>query len=170
LGNLKKKSTKKNTNSIRHLTIIGRRERIDLPSLGLKGLKAKIDTGAFSSSIHCHKIYTKKIKKIKYLYFNLLDPSHPKYAQTLYEICDFKQKKIKNSFGHTETRYVIKLPILIAGQIIETSFSLSDRSEMKYPILLGRDLLRGKFLVDVSKINQGVKLNNEYRKLIPKNS
>jgi hypothetical protein len=167
---LKKKITRSHIFKPNQLIVIGRREAIDLPSLGLKSLKAKIDTGAFSSSIHCHKIYTKKIKKINYLYFNLLDPSHPKYAQTLYEICDFKQKKIKNSFGQTETRYVIKLPILIAGQIIETSFSLSDRSEMKYPILLGRDLLQGKFLVDVSKINQGGKLNNEYRKLIPKNS
>ena len=150
------------------LTIIGRRERIDLPSLGLKSLKAKIDTGAFSSSIHCHKIYTKKIKKTNYLYFNLLEPSHPKYEETFYEVSDFRQKKIKNSFGQSETRYLIKLPILISGQVIETNFTLSNRSEMKYPILLGRDLLRGRFLVDVSKINLGAKLNNEHRKLIPK--
>jgi hypothetical protein len=161
---LKKSKTQKNL----ELSVIGRREIIDLPSLGLKSLKAKIDTGAFSSSLHCHKIYTKKIKKINYLYFNLLDPSHPKYAQTIYEIHDFKQKKIKNSFGQTETRYVIKIPILISGQVIETYFSLSDRSEMKYPILLGRDLLRGRFLVDVSKLNLGLKLNHEHRKRISK--
>ncbi len=150
--------------------IIGRRERIDLPSLGIKSLKAKVDTGAFSSSIHCHKIYTKKIKKTNYLYFNLLEPSHPKYEETFYEVSEFKQTKIKNSFGQSETRYLIKLPILISGQILETNFTLSNRSEMKYPVLLGRDLLRGRFLVDVSKINLGAKLNNEHRKLIPKKS
>lgn len=150
--------------------IIGRRERIDLPSLGIKSLKAKVDTGAFSSSIHCHKIYTKKIKKTNYLYFNLLEPSHPKYEETFYEVSEFKQTKIKNSFGQSETRYLIKLPILISGQILETNFTLSNRSEMKYPILLGRDLLRGRFLVDVSKINLGAKLNNEHRKLISKKS
>ena len=150
--------------------IIGRRERIDLPSLGIKSLKAKVDTGAFSSSIHCHKIYTKKIKKTNYLCFNLLEPSHPKYEETFYEVSEFKQTKIKNSFGQSETRYLIKLPILISGQILETNFTLSNRSEMKYPVLLGRDLLRGRFLVDVSKINLGAKLNNEHRKLIPKKS
>ncbi len=147
------------------LTLIGRREKIDLPSLGIKNLKAKIDSGAFSSSIHCHNIFTKKIKNITYLYFNLLEPTHPKYEETTYEVKEFKQKKIKNSFGQTEFRFMIKLPILIAGQVLETNFTLSNRSEMKYPVLLGRDLLKNRFLIDVSKINLGLKLNNEYRKL-----
>lgn len=143
--------------SSKNLTTIGRRERIDLPTLGLRKLRAKIDSGAYGCSIHCHHIKTKKLNGVQFLYFNLLDPSHPKYEQTIYEMRDFKRKKVKNSFGQSEERYVIKLPIMIAGRLLEANFSLSNRSEMKYPILIGRELLKNNFLIDVSKINLGTK-------------
>jgi hypothetical protein len=153
----------KNMNPKKNKIIIGRNEKVDLPSLGLIDLKAKIDTGAFTSVIHCHKIKLVISNKKKFLYFNLLDPGHPKYEKKLFKVTGFSEKKVKNSFGASEIRFAIKTPILIAGRLINTEFTLTDRSEMKYPVLLGRKLLKENFIVDVSKINQGIKENSNFR-------
>lgn len=143
--------------------IIGRNEKVDLPNLGLKDLKAKIDTGAYTSVIHCHKIKLVISNRKKFLYFNLLDPNHPKYEKKLFKVTGFTEKKVKNSFGASEIRFAIKTPILVAGKLINAEFTLTDRSDMKYPVLLGRKLLNGKFIVDVSKINLGLKANEAKR-------
>ena len=64
----------------------------------------------------------------------------------------YSQKKIKNSFGEIEERYIIKTLISIGGKKINTTISLSDRESMRYPVLIGRRLLKGRFLVDVNQI------------------
>lgn len=143
--------------------LIGRQEKIDFPSMGLIDIDAKIDTGAYTSSIHCHTIYLSKIGSKIYLFFNLLDPKHPKFKKRLFQFETFKNKNIKNSFGDTERRYVIDVPIVIAGKKITTEFSLTDRSKMKYPILLGRKLLQNQFIVDVSRQNIGQSINMKAR-------
>jgi hypothetical protein len=153
----------KKHNSKSDKIIIGRNEKVDLPNLSLIDLKAKIDTGAFTSVIHCHKIKLVISNRKKFLYFNLLDPGHPKYEKKLFKVTGFSEKKVKNSFGASEIRFAIKTPILIAGKLINTEFTLTDRSEMKYPILLGRKLLKENFVVDVSKVNQGIKANLNFR-------
>jgi hypothetical protein len=66
----------------------------------------------------------------------------------------FKKKIIKSSFGHTEERYVVKILINVLGRKVRTNFTLADRSKMKFPILLGRKLLKGKFMVDLDFKNQ----------------
>ncbi|WP_332911449.1 RimK/LysX family protein [Algoriphagus boritolerans] len=67
---------------------------------------------------------------------------------------------MKNSFGQAEVRYLIVTKIKIAGETFSAEFTLSDRSNMKNSILLGRKILRDKFLVDVNKVN----LSKAYRK------
>lgn len=160
---IKKKTVKKSEK-----VIIGRNEKVDLPNLRLKDLKAKIDTGAYTSVIHCHKIKLVISNKKKYLYFNLLDPGHPNYAKKLFKVTGFTEKKVKNSFGASEIRFAIKTPILVAGKLINAEFTLTDRSEMKYPILLGRKLLNAKFIVDVAKIYNGTKANEAKREDLKK--
>lgn len=64
---------------------------------------------------------------------------------------DHKRRLIANSFGTKEGRYVVRLRIRLQGRIISTSFTLADRSQKAYPILLGRKFLHRKFLVDVAK-------------------
>ncbi len=133
--------------------LIGRRERINLPELKLENLDAKVDTGAYTSSLHCHNISVVTKDKIKYLQFNLLDPRHSQYGKKVFKFSNFKQKKVKSSNGESETRYIIKTVVGIYGMDIETEFSLSDRSEMKYPVLLGRKFIKKAFMVDVTKTN-----------------
>ena len=134
--------------------VIGRSERIDLPDLGLKNINAKIDTGAYSSAIHSYHIHIQTIKGIEVLTFELLDPSHPKYERKTFKVKNFKLKKVKNSFGSAEKRYTIQSTITIFKRKIKAEFTLTNRSEMRFPILLGRKFLHtGNFLVDVTKVN-----------------
>lgn len=140
----------KKANTIR---IIGRREFVDFPELKLFSIEAKIDTGAYTSAIHCKDIEVKKNNHDFLLCFKLLDTSHPEYSEQTHQFADFDKKKIKNSFGEMEERYIIKTRIKIGKKNILTTLSLSDRENMRYPVLIGRRLLKGKFMVDVNRIH-----------------
>jgi len=129
--------------------IIGRREEVDFPELGLYGITAKIDTGAYTTALHCHDIQETN----GVLHFKLLDPSHPEYNEQVHAFTEFTQKGIKNSFGEIEKRYLIKTSIKIGERRIKAIISLSDRGKMRYPVLIGRKLLKNRFIVDVSLLN-----------------
>lgn len=128
---------------------IGRREVVDFPELDLFGITAKIDTGAYTTALHCHDIREEK----GVLYFKLLDPSHPDYTSKELSYKDYFQKEIKNSFGESEKRYIIKTIVRIGKKRIKSVISLTDRGTMRYPVLIGRKLLKNKFIVDVSLLN-----------------
>ncbi len=129
--------------------IIGRRETVDFPELKLFGIVAKIDTGAYTTALHCHDIREEK----GVLFFKLLDPTHPEYNNQELSFKEYKQKEIKNSFGEVENRYIIKTFVKIGRKKIKAVISLSDRAHMRYPVLIGRKLLKNRFIVDVSLIN-----------------
>ena len=137
--------------------IIGRNDKIDLPKLQLFDLDAKIDTGANTSAIHFN--YAEVVHKggKKLLHFTLLDPSHPNFNNKEFFVEEFEQRLIKNSFGDSEQRYVITTEMVLFGKTWTTEFSLSNRGNLKFPILLGRKLLRKGFLVDVTKSNLSYK-------------
>lgn len=137
----------------KRLKVIGRLEPIDFPEWDLFGIEAKIDTGAYTSSLHCHHIEAIEKDHKPYVKFNLLDPSHEIYNDKLFKLPIYKKKTIKSSNGSTEERYIIKTVIRIAGLDLNIELSLADRSEMRYPVLIGRKLLNGHFLVDASTNN-----------------
>lgn len=130
---------------------IGRVERVHLPDLSKNSLDAKIDTGAYTSSLHCHSVEVYSIKGKNRVRFYILDPSHPEYEEKCYESPVYKIKKIKSSNGIVSERVIIKQKIIFGGQKSTIQLSLSNRSDMKYPLLIGRRFITGKFLVDVSK-------------------
>lgn len=133
--------------------IIGRREKVDFPDLGLYDIEAKIDTGAYTTALHCHDIMVQKgLDGKEALCFKLLDPSHPNYNEKQHCFLEFEKKQIKNSFGDLEERYVIKEKIKLGNKIIRTSISLTDRGNMKYPVLIGRRFLKNRFIIDVSEV------------------
>jgi hypothetical protein len=149
--------SKKNKKS---LLIIGRREMVSFPSLELLNLEAKIDTGAYTSALHCKDINLKNINGKNFLCFKLLDETHPEYTEKEFQFSEFDKKIIKSSFGESEERYLIKTSIILAGRKISILISLTDRTNMKYPVLIGRRLLNKKFIVDVNKkYTDGVIIN-----------
>ena len=136
------------------IKIIGRREFIGFPELTIEKVEAKIDTGAYTCAMHCSKIDLKEIGSKKIVFFTL-------FNNQTYQVEDYTQKKIKNSFGEMEERFIIKTIISIGGKKIKSSISLSDRENMRYPVLIGRKLLKGKFIVDVNqKYTGGKPLNS----------
>lgn len=138
--------------------IIGRRDKVDLPLLALYDIDAKIDTGAYTSAIHCHNIEVSQgAGSMKLVKFNLLDPSHPAYNEREFILPVYAQRRVKNSFGQHEERIIIKTDILIFGMTFDAEFSLTDRSEMRYPLLLGRKLIQNRFVVDVALYNLSFK-------------
>jgi hypothetical protein len=140
--------------------VIGRKEKISLPDLGLRSVWAKIDTGAFTSSLHAEAIREEVQDGKKVLKFEILMPKHKDFTGKTLSFEKYRQKKVKNSFGQAETRYLIVTKIKIAGDTFDAEFTLSDRSSMKNSILLGRKILQDKFLVDVNRVN----LSKAYRK------
>ncbi len=135
----------------RPLLTIGRRETVSFPDLGLDEIDAKVDTGAYSTALHCQNIELKKSNGKNLLCFKLLDPSHPEYNEQLICFESFNQKGVRNSSGDLEMRYVIKTRIKIGRKIVKTSISLTDRGSMRYPVLIGRKLLKNRFVVDVTE-------------------
>ena len=132
---------------------IGKKDKADFPELELYNLDIKVDTGAYTSSIHCYKIKELEENGIKYIEFQLLDPSHKNYNHKKFRVKSFKEKKIKSSNGKGEKRYIIKTKIFIFKKTFTLELSLSERSEMRFPVLLGRKLLNNKFIVDTSLSN-----------------
>lgn len=135
--------------------IIGRKEKISLPKLGLSLVWAKIDTGAYTSSLHAEEIREEEVGGLKVLKFQVLMAGHPKFSGKTVTAKKYRQKKVKNSFGQAEVRFLIETEIRLAGETYKAEFTLSDRSNMKNSILLGRKVLRERFLVDVTKTNLG---------------
>ncbi len=134
--------------------VIGRREHVALPVLGIDEIEAKIDTGAFTSAIHCSNIHEETDAQGRtVICVELLDPSHPQYNHKKLHFADYELREIKSSIGEKQQRYVIRTTIELFGEVMEADFSLSDRSDMKYPVLIGRKLLQGRFIVDVSRKN-----------------
>lgn len=137
--------------------IIGRKDIVDFPDLDLWNIEAKIDTGAYSSSIHCHNILMFRDSGVDMVRFNLLDPSHEEYNGREFTLPVHKIKTVKSSMGESSVRFFIKTSIILYGRKIPIELSLTDRSEMRTPVLLGRKLLKKGFLVDCTKVNLSFK-------------
>jgi hypothetical protein len=145
----------------RYSVIIGRAEPVDIVGLTLD-VPAKIDSGAYRSSIHASDIKVKKTDGGEVLTCKLL--GHPCAAvQRPFSTTDFDTVKVRSSNGHEETRYEVKLRIKLGNKNFNTSFSLADRSDNLFPILIGRKALKSRFLIDASKTNiQRQRLMKDY--------
>ncbi len=135
--------------------LLGRRELVDFPAFILQGVEAKVDTGAYTSALHCTDIRLEAGPDGRsVLHGRLLDPDHPGFDGQDLSFADFGLRDIRSSNGEVQERYVIGAVVRLYGQEFWAEFSLSDRSDMKYPVLLGRSLLRqGRFVVDVARRN-----------------
>lgn len=135
------------------MNILGRSDRVDLPQLGVFNIQAKVDTGAYTSSLHCSK--AKVVNNV--LQFVLLDEEHPEFTGMKFYFEEFEERDIKNSFGEVERRFVITTALRIFNEEIITEFSLSNRGSLKFPVLIGRKILKNRFLIDISKKNLSFK-------------
>lgn len=129
--------------------VLGRTDVVDFPKLNLYGIDIKTDTGAYTSSFHCHSI--EEVNNT--LNCRFLDPKHQKYHDKLFVFENYTQKNVKSSNGIVERRYLIKTEIVIFNKTHTIELTLTERGSMKYPVLLGRKFLSRKFVIDTSKKN-----------------
>ncbi len=113
----------------------------------IKKVPARIDTGARTSSIWASDIH----ETSEGLSYCLFGPSSVLYSGRVIISKQFSQIIVASSSGHAEKRYKIPLTIQLKGRRIKTHCTLSDRESQAYPMLIGRNTLRGKFIVDVQK-------------------
>jgi len=130
------------------LPILGWRERVALPALGVKKLRCKVDTGAKTSALHAFYVEDFTENGITMVRFGL----HPKDQSTEQEIhCSapiFDQRNVTDSGGHTEQRFVIKTPIVLGKYTWDIEVTLTNRDSMVHRMLLGRAAIVDNFLVD----------------------
>ena len=126
------------------LQMIGWREIVHLPKLGLEDIPAKIDSGARTSSLHGKVLETFERGDKKYVRF-AVDFSGEEH---ICEAVHVDVRGITSSNGETQRRYIIKTPLRIGSTEFRAEISLADRSDMKFPMLIGRSSLRRRFAVD----------------------
>tara|TARA_B110000091_G_scaffold213509_1_gene263142 strand:+ start:641 stop:1069 length:429 start_codon:yes stop_codon:yes gene_type:complete len=138
---------------------IGRVDKADFPELSLMKIDVKIDSGAYTSSIHCSNIKEITINNENFIQFKLLDPEHIFYNNKEFSTKNYDSKLVKSSNGISEKRFMIATEIIIFDQIFPIHLTLSERKNMKFPVLLGRKFLNKKFVIDTAKKNLSFKLN-----------
>ncbi|WP_445732569.1 ATP-dependent zinc protease family protein [Mariniflexile sp.] len=129
--------------------IIGRVDKTDFPKLGLFHIDVKIDTGAYTSTIHCSEI----IEENNTLRCIFNSEAHQNFGKTDIIFDDYSRTNVKSSNGFKEDRYKIKSEVLFFGKTYKINLTLSTRNDMKFPVLIGRQFLKRKFLVDVDLEN-----------------
>lgn len=130
--------------SLRPLTVVGWRELVSLPELGLSGIPAKIDTGARTSSLHAHVLDDFVRGGERFVRF-AVDWDGERHCC---EAVHVDVRGITSSNGDQQTRFVIKTPLTVGSLTFRAEISLADRSQMQFPMLIGRTALRRRMVVD----------------------
>lgn len=131
--------------------IIGSEEWCSFENLQIPAIKARIDSGAKTSSIQASNIKRVVRQGVAWVDFEV-NPVQDNRSVTVH--CSAKivdTRNIKSSSGNTQKRYVIRTPMNIGGQTFEIELTLANRDSMEYRMLLGREAMDNRFLVDPSK-------------------
>ncbi len=131
---------------------IGWREWVALPSMEIPGLKAKVDTGARTCALHAVDA-TAVVVDGRHCVRFAIPEEQTGIGETLFHTAPVRDRRhIKSSSGHTQKRFVIFTRIQIGPRSFNIEITLTDRSSMEYPMLLGRNLLRlGRYVIYPSR-------------------
>lgn len=153
--------------------VIGKEEWCSLPELGLPAIKARIDSGAKTSSLHAFNINPFEENGKKYVHFDI----HPlQDNRKVMQSCRgtvIDHRYVKSSSGEREKRYVIKTPLSLGNEIWDVEITLTNRDSMGYRMLIGREAMKGKVLINPDNSFHIKKLDSKevkkfYHKVAPK--
>ena len=137
------------------LPVIGWREWIGLPELGIHRIKAKVDTGARSSSLHAYELNEFFRHGVKYVRFKIYPVQRRRDRVVLAEAKVLEYRSVRSSSGKAQLRPVIMTRIELLGEKWQVELTLANRDEMGFRMLLGREAIRRRFLVDAGKSYYG---------------
>lgn len=128
----------------RKYKIIGQAELVDFPEIGAAAIPARVDTGAKTSAI---TVLSARIvdNELHVDFFQSED------TQRTVIFKEFKRSRVASSNGHIERRFKVRMQVRVGGKKIRAWFTLTDRSTRIFPVLIGRNVLVGKFLVNVKR-------------------
>jgi hypothetical protein len=132
----------------KELLIIGWRELVHLPDLGINSIKAKIDTGARSSALHAFHIQNFQRNGKSMIEFHIHPYQRDTQRTVIAEAELLEYRKVRNSGGHIQSRPVIQTKVQLGNKQWSIELTLTNRDVMGFRMLLGRQAIRHKFLVD----------------------
>lgn len=133
--------------------IIGKKDIVDFPQINLFDIPVKIDSGAYTSTIHYYKAKEIVVDGIQKLECHFLSQKDKNHEAGIFVFDKFNQRKVKSSNGISEIRYSIKTKIELFNELYTIELTLSKRLSMRYRVLLGRKFLNNKFIIDTTKTN-----------------
>ncbi|QDU65157.1 ATP-dependent zinc protease [Engelhardtia mirabilis] len=128
--------------------VVGWREWVALPDLGVETIKAKVDTGARTSSLHAFNVVEFQRDGQDMVRFAIHPEQGRKRPEIQTEAPLLERRKVTPSSGHAELRPVVSTHIELLGRVFEVELTLTRRDAMGFRMLLGRQALRGRFVVD----------------------
>lgn len=131
--------------------MIGWREAVQLPSLDIESINAKIDTGAATSALHVTGLVEVEREDGTWLEFSVHPAQRSQAGSLRTGAWKVGERAVRNTGGKSEVRPVIKIPIKLGGRQFKTDVTLTRRDMMGFRMLIGRRALRKRFLVDASK-------------------
>jgi hypothetical protein len=134
--------------------VIGRRSHVAVPELGVILAVAKIDSGAYNSSLHAENIHVDEHE----LVFTVTPSEQLQTADgqpVEVRTSDYTMRTVRSSNGAEEQRFAITSSLHVGSKILPVTFTLTDRGAMKYPLLIGRKTLAGNFLINVALSEHG---------------
>ncbi|WP_017925301.1 ATP-dependent zinc protease [Thioalkalivibrio sp. HL-Eb18] len=128
--------------------VLGWREWVGLPDLGLGAIKCKVDTGARSSALHAFYIESFTRDGREWVRFGIHPYQQDDQTEAWCEAPVLDVRNVTDSGGHTSERYFIATRAKIGDRVVPLELSLTSRDTMRFRMLLGREAMRGRFLVD----------------------
>jgi len=132
-------------------TIVGWREWVSLPGLDVSWIKAKIDTGARTSSLHAFDLEEIQRGDLAVVRFGVHPWQDADEDAVVVECPIHDRRSVRSSSGHTEQRIVVLMGVVLRGRMVMAEVTLTNRDEMGFRMLIGREALRQGFIVDSAR-------------------